>query len=177
MSLPKGSHAADGGRFLQVHTPWGIPDHPDGKSWGTIAVLDVIEHHPDPRRFLSSAPSDVVLVKVPNASGPLGATARAMAKMGWSSILERLLLVGDAAPHLTFFTRAGLSRALDGFSTVSTLSIPDVGSEFPERMLGKKANPFVRGPLALGGIWLELVAARWSDTLVSVARRIQPRSK
>ena len=64
--------------LLKLDQPWGTPPG----WWGTVRLLDVLEHHPDPSRFLVDMPADRLLIKVPLADGPLTRAARVAAWAG-----------------------------------------------------------------------------------------------
>lgn len=54
------------GTVLRLDHPWAMPN---GR-WGTVAMLDVIEHHHDPASFLSQVNARYLILKVPTATGP-----------------------------------------------------------------------------------------------------------
>jgi hypothetical protein len=162
-------------RVIHLDTPWSLPDSPS-VGWQTIALLDVLEHHPEPLAFARSLPAAHLVVKVPIASGPIGLGARAFSRIGRSGLIETLFLVGDAAPHTVFFTIKGLRRLLEraGWRATRVLRLADVGRELPDRI--RNAPPAAqrsagRAVLAAAGALLAAAAPAWPDTAVVACDR------
>jgi hypothetical protein len=163
LSLPADSRASGSDRFVPIDEPWTVPPG----NWGTVVLLDVLEHHPDPRAFLASLPAEHVVAKVPLLGGPAGRAALALARVGRPEQLESLLLVGEANPHRAFFTPRGLARVAAPRRLVWHRRLADVGSELPERMTGRDLGMRAVPVRAVGG-GLAAVSRVWSDTAVFV---------
>jgi len=163
LALPAGSYARDTDRFITIKEPWTIP----AGDWGTIVLLDVLEHHADPRAFLASLSAQRLVIKIPLLRGPSGAVARALARLGKPNQLENLLLVGEANPHRAFFTSKGLISVAAPRRLVSRRQIADVGTELPERMTGRELG-WKGLPLSAAGGGLAAISRIWSDTAVFV---------
>jgi hypothetical protein len=108
--------------------------------------------------------------------GPIGVGASILARMGRSTLLQRLLLVGEISPHYSFFTSRGLEQLFKrhGFTLHSSLRIADVGTELPERMRGKDGEPALPQTRLIGscvGAILAGIAPVWSDTRVFLFSR------
>ncbi len=168
LALPDGSLAAGAPTFLPVDEPWVVPPGPgpDG-AWGTVVLLDVLEHHPDPSAFLASLPAERIVVKVPLLSGPVGVAARSLARTGRAARFEALALVGEANPHRVFFSRRGLERVAAPRTVARHVPLADVGTELPERMTGR-AHGVTALPLRVAGGALAGISPVWSDTGVFV---------
>ncbi len=157
-----------GPRRLTLAVPWEVPKG----DWHTVALLDVLEHHPAPIRFLKSLGARQLLVKVPLVEGPSGLVARLLARLGRPRLLEALMLVGELAPHQAYFTVPGLLTVAEraGFVEVRRLRLAEVGRELPERLRVEVPSPLRR--LARGGgRALEALSPTWSDTAVFLFAR------
>lgn len=166
LALPTDSRAYGTDRFIPISEPWTLPEG----DWGTIVLLDVLEHHADPREFLASLSAQRLVIKIPLLRGPAGTAARLLARLGRPKQLENLLLVGEANPHRAFFTSRGLINIAAPFRLVSHRKIADVGAELPERMSGRELG--LKGlPLSLAGGGLAVISRIWSDTGVFVFER------
>lgn len=161
--------AVDPARFVPIERPWQVPDG----DWRTIVMLDVLEHHPDPIGFLRSLPGDRLLLKVPTATGPAAATARAMCRIGRAERLEQLFLHGETAPHRWLATREGLRRiaAAGGWERRRRRGLVEVGSELPDRVRPPVTAALPRTALRLIGGATGLVGGAWSDTEVAYFER------
>ena len=173
LSLP----SAMGERVEVLPSPWALPKRTPPGGWGTIALLDVLEHHPYPGEFLATLPhSRFLLVKVPLCTGPIGTGATTLARLGWAGILESLFLL-DAAPHQVFFTRQGLeATALPAHWKLNEFfPLADVGSELPERIRGSLAgiasNRLVKPALRGVGAAVAASARYWADTAAFLFER------
>jgi hypothetical protein len=155
-------------RILHLTEPWAIPEG----QWSTIVMLDVLEHHHDPVAFLSSLPCELVLLKVPNATGPAARLARLAARFGRTGLLEQLFLVGENFPHRWLATRRGLRSMAEraGYEVVLERALVEVGLELPDRMRGE-AGWAKRLVLKVAGTALGLLGTFWSDASVIVLRR------
>lgn len=168
LALPAGSLADGAPRFVPIERPWEVPDPPAPHDrWGTVVMLDVLEHHPDPASFLAALPASTVVVKVPLLSGPVGLTARTLARVGRGARFEALALTGEANPHRVFLTAKGLRRLFAPRQLVRRVSLADVGTELPERMTGTD-HGIAAVPLRLAGAALAAISPVWSDTGVFV---------
>jgi hypothetical protein len=163
LSLPADSRATGSDRFVAIDEPWTLP----AGDWGTVVLLDVLEHHADPAAFLASLPAEKVVVKIPLVGGPAGRAALALARVGRPEQLEALLLVGEANPHRAFFTPKGLRRAAAPRHLVWQRRLADVGTELPERMTGRDLG-LKAVPLRAVGGGMAAVSRAWSDTAVFV---------
>lgn len=160
-------------RFIQLDEPWAVPCP---GSWTTVVLLDVLEHHAEPERFLRSLGNPTfLLVKVPLVTGPVGRLARAGVRLGRPALMETLLLVGDISPHLRFFTVEGVDQVARaaGYRRRRRLNLADVGIEMPDRIrggLGPRARP---ARLAAAGVGAGLAAMSplWSDTAAFLYER------
>lgn len=156
--------------ILPTPGPWAWPDG----HWRTVSMLDVIEHHPDPRTLLAEVPADCLIAKVPTARGPLTLAARGAARLGVGGPLEAIFLVDDPSPHLVLFTRRGLASTLRraGWTVRARAAITEVADELPMRM---RLSAGVARPAAvvLGvvGRVLGWIGPWWSDTEVVAAIR------
>ena len=175
VGLPDGAVAGGvpSDRFIRLNTPWAVPRPGE---WTSIVLLDVLEHHPDPSRFVRSlAGPRFLLVKVPLVTGPIGRIARAGVRMGKPALMETLLLVGDVSPHLRFFTAAGLDQvaAEAGYERRRRLNLADVGFELADRIrggLGPRSQP-ARVAAAAAGLGFAALAPLWTDTAVFLYER------
>lgn len=164
LALPAGSLAEGARTFQELRVPWQVPDPPAPHDrWGTVVLLDVLEHHPDPRAFLGTVPTEKVVAKVPLLSGPVGLAARTLARAGRGARFEALALTGEANPHRVYFTAKGLRRVLEPRRLVRRVSIADVGTELPERMTGRE-HGLAALPLRVAGATLGAIGPVWSDT-------------
>jgi SAM-dependent methyltransferase len=101
-----------------------------------IALVDVLEHIPDPRRALTRAagwlrPGGAIVVKVPNgAAQQLKESVRAVVRPGYRPTLA------DNLVHINHFTPASLRLALErsGFSAVRVTA---AAPEMPEAALSR----------------------------------------
>lgn len=161
-------------RFIRLDRPWAVPDP---GSWTTVVLLDVLEHHPEPERFLCSLGSPpFLLVKVPLLTGPVAQLALAAVRLGRPALMETLLLVGDVSPHLRFFTEKGLDEVAGaaGYRRRRRLNMADVGVEMPDRIrggLGPRSKP-ARLAAAAVGAGLAAISPVWSDTAAFLYERI-----
>lgn len=162
-----------GGRFAPIRHPWASPDlGSPSPMWGTIALMDVLEHHPAPSELLRSLPESArLLVKVPLRTGPLARVAVGMARVGHPALLEGMFLVDDVAPHQVFFSAAGLisTTGRAGWVFKRMLRLADVGAELPERMRGfakSEALRWVRPLVRFVGAGIAASTPLWSDTAV-----------
>lgn len=161
-------------RFIRLGQPWAVPR---AGSWTTIVLLDVLEHHPEPERFLCSLGSPrFLLVKVPLVTGPIGRLARAGVSLGRPALMETLLLAGDVSPHLRFFTRKGVDHVARaaGYKRRRCLKLADVGTEMPDRIrggLGPRSRP-ARLAAAAVGAGLAATSPLWSDTAAFLYERV-----
>lgn len=163
-------------KFIRLAGPWALPNL---TNFRTISFLDVLEHVENPSSFVAELQASNVtnvLVKVPMLKGPIGIGASILARMGRSTLLQRLLLVGEISPHYSFFTSHGLEQLFKqhGFALKSALRIADVGSELPERMRGKDGEPPLAQTRLFGaclGAILACIAPAWSDTRVFLFSR------
>jgi len=167
--------SALGERFMQIVEPWSMPT---GLNYSVISMFDVLEHarHPDEVvRRLRQSSAELAIIKVPMLNGPIGMTARILAKAKSTALLERLLLVGEVAPHYSFYTSAGLIQLFKAqrFELKRAFRIADVGQELPARMRGgdRKSRPIMANILRLAGGILSVCAPVWSDTRVFVFQK------
>ena len=163
LSLPTGSLAHGSDRYVELPAPWTIPPG----DWRTVVLLDVLEHHPDPRAFLSQLQAEVLVVKTPLITGPVARTARALARVGRTGPIESLFLVGEANPHRAFFSARGLRRVAGARRLTRRYDLAEVGSELPERMTGRSWGP-AGLPLRGLGLGLGAISPIWPDTGVFV---------
>jgi hypothetical protein len=161
------------GRVSLVSEPWALPE---GRH-DTVYLLDVLEHCESPRELVSglrAAGTDMLVVKVPVTEGPLFRIALGLAKLGRTRALEQLFLVGESAPHCSYFATAGIKRLFEacGYRTLQRFHIAEVGSELAVRLRGPsgRGNPIAGAVLGTAGGALELLGPRWSDTAVFICR-------
>lgn len=163
--------------LLEVKRPWEIPS----MDVGTMSLLDVLEHHATPSEFLRQLMADYVLIKVPNARGPLAIASRAL-RSRWPGPLRGLFLVGDISPHLWYPTRQGLLQLARsaGWDVVFVRSIPEVGIELPDRLRGSAQGQVSSRHslyvLKFLGLLLQTTGRWWSDSHVLLLRRNVPRA-
>jgi|CXWL01.1.fsa_nt_gi SAM-dependent methyltransferase len=117
--------------------PWGFP--PVASVILTVSILDVIEHHVNPNAFLLMLKNHGVrhiVCKVPIVEGPLYVLSTMLARFRIPSTLYGLYEVGDPAPHVTYFSRPGITTLFQkhGFRLRKTMPITEVGAELPRRM-------------------------------------------
>lgn len=158
------------GRFFELHEPWGLPDKFE---FPTVTMLDVLEHCDDPKRLIVEMRDkgvETFIVKVPLANGPGFTLGQWLAKVGSYNSLERLFLVGDIAPHVSYFNRSGLIRLFDecGFACNKAVNLAEIGRELPQRIRGNHllTNTLGRFLLRSVGFAAESFASVWSDTAV-----------
>lgn len=158
-------------RVSLVASPWALPE---GR-FETFCMLDVLEHCDAPREFvarLREAGVEVLIVKVPVAGGPLFRLARALVRMGRTGPIEHLFLVGESAPHLSYFSARGLVRLFErcGFRTLRCFRLAEVGPELAVRLRSHagRGHPLGGALLGLAGGALERIAPAWSDTAVFI---------
>jgi SAM-dependent methyltransferase len=97
----------------------------EGETFDAITFNDVFEHLPDVDDALRSCrralvPGGLLAINLPDARGPFYRAARALARVGVRSPLERLWQREFPSPHLSYFT-APLLRKLalkHGFSSL-----------------------------------------------------------
>lgn len=157
-------------RFLELHKPWGLPDEFE---FSTVTMLDVLEHCDDPKRLIREMRdkgAETFIVKVPLANGPIFTLGRWLAKLHSYNSLERLFLVGDIAPHVSYFNSKGLISLFDqcGFDCKKTVSLAEIGRELPRRIRGDHLLNNSPGRFLLRSIGLaaESLSTVWSDTAV-----------
>ena len=167
VDVPMGSNTRN--PIIKVQEPWQIPNG----DWGTVVMLDVLEHHPDPGAFLDTLKCRHLLLKLPTATGPAAAVARLAARLGRSGPLEQLFLSGENAPHYWLATQRGLQSlaASKGWKIVSQRRLPEVGRELPDR-IRPTVNGFVRRSLmTIVGVATAAVGPVWSDTTLVLLER------
>jgi SAM-dependent methyltransferase len=162
-------------RFIALERPWDIPM---GIDFGTVVLLDVLEHSPNAPQFLArlkARGARHILVKVPLAGGPVFLAAKGMSRLGSATLMEKLFLVGDVSPHRLYFTSRGLIRLFEkeGYRLVSRLSFAEIGKELPRRIRQippswKSVSPLVSGV----GFFAELLSPVWPDTAAFMFSRI-----
>ncbi len=161
-------------RILLIRESWGLPDIIKNGGFKTLIMLDVLEHIPNPevfiQRIFKETTIDNLLIKVPLLTGPIGFIARLFSQFGQSTLMDKLLLVGDVSPHVSFFTSEGLINLIERcqFKFESRLNLPEVGSEIVDRIrsdnMSLKNSVLVRPTLALGGQFLAGISPIWADT-------------
>ena len=97
----------------------------EGETFDAITFNDVFEHLPDVDEALRCSgralvPGGLLAINLPDARGPFYRVARALARVGVRSPLERLWQNEFPSPHLSYFTAPLLRRLLlkHGFSPV-----------------------------------------------------------
>jgi hypothetical protein len=157
------------GKIIELQTPWSVPEG----DWPTVLLLDVLEHHFDPVTFLNQLHSDMLVLKLPMASGPLSQVARLLARVGASGPLEGLFLAGDVMPHLWLPSRIGIARMakLSGFELVNRRSIVEVGRELPQRLRALEMKRIFKASMTSIGLLLSVMGRFWSDSEIWVLRR------
>jgi SAM-dependent methyltransferase len=113
------------------------PDAP----FDAIALIDVLEHIPDPRRALTRAaswlrPGGAIAVKVPNgAAQRLKESVRAIVRPGYRPTLA------DNLVHINHFTPASLRLALErtGFAAVAVSAAAPELPDAPLARIGRRA--------------------------------------
>lgn len=171
IELPKANMVRERDRFVAAGEIWSIPTG----TWRSVVLLDVLEHHNDPRQFIGSfRDADLVLLKVPLGTGPIAVSARSLARIGRPQLFEALLQVGDHSPHQVFFTLRGLDAVMLGYRRRRTLRLPEVGIELVDRMARSDGHRPSRWLLRTAGWSLATVATVWSDTLVALYERSEP---
>jgi len=161
---------ADADRVLQLNGPWQMPD---GRAWGTVVMLDVLEHNPDPVTFMQNLGCGFLVLKLPTATGPAIRLARLAARFGHPALLEQLFLVGENFPHRWLATRKGVTRIAtrSGWQVSSHRKLVEVGTELPARMRAASSMAPARWFLFVAGAGLAAIARFWSDTDLTVLTR------
>jgi hypothetical protein len=158
-------------RFLFLDRPWELPKG----DWSTIVLLDVVEHHPDPVRFLRALDCKHLVIKVPLAKGPLTMLARLAAKLGHPSALDSVFQAGSPMPHRWLPTVQGLDAIAGraGWARTWKRTVPEVGSELPDRIRLPRDtwSSGIQPLVALAGWIVGGLGWFWSDTLVAVYER------
>lgn len=154
--------------FAPIDQPWGWPKL--SITADTLVLLDVLEHIPDPVRFLKMANQNGtknLIIKVPMVNGPLALAARLAARLGIRSLWNTMILKTDIAPHLAFHTDAGLRSLVQkaGFGLIKRTSITEVGAELPDRIRITGLG-FLRPFLKIAGWVLGKLGMLWSDTAI-----------
>ena len=159
-----------GDRFFAIRKPWGLTDKFE---FSTVTMLDVLEHCDNPRQLIVEMREQGVetfIVKVPLANGPAFTLGRWLAMAHSYNLLERLFLVGDNAPHISYFNRNSLIKLFDecGFACRKTVNLAEIGTELPRRIRGKHPLNNVPGRFLLRtlGFFAESVSSIWSETAV-----------
>jgi len=167
VDAPLGTAPKD--RFIQLDAPWQVPEG----SWRTIVMLDVLEHHPDPVSFMSQLKTDLLVLKLPTATGPSARIARLAARAGRAGLLEQLFQVGDPSPHQWLPTRRGTVRLaeLGGWRRIHRVSLVEVGRELPNRMRAAPRQRAARVVLTIAGTILGAIGPLWSDAELAFFRR------
>lgn len=156
-------------RFAKLSEPWGWPALPGPAQ--ALSLLDVLEHIPDAKGFLAAARARGVrhaVIKIPLVEGPLARTARLLALFGKRGIWDALILRGDVAPHLHYFSDRGLRSLAKGagFRVVACRTLPEVGAEIRARI--RIPLPGAGAGLGLLGALVGALGYVWSDTRVYV---------
>ncbi len=159
---------AEKDHLFKLTSAWTFPKN--ARRYETLLLLDVLEHHPDPGAFLRDLKSRGIknlIIKVPLNTGPIALVSRALACIGRTSLLERLLLVDEPSPHLFFFSTEGLKNlvAREGFKFKGVLPLAEVGCELPQR-LRREPTGVVRLFLSFAGWKLAALSTIWPDTAV-----------
>jgi 2-polyprenyl-3-methyl-5-hydroxy-6-metoxy-1,4-benzoquinol methylase len=151
-----------------------LPFAPD-----VLSLLDVVEHFapedviPALRRIVAAVRPNVVVIKVPVASGILHRFASAAAKLGATHPLEQLYQVGTEPPHRSYFTERSLRVALAraGLDVLEALRDPD----FEPTSLRDRAAVLAAIPKPLASAaGVAAASAAWllamQDSLVMITR-------
>jgi SAM-dependent methyltransferase len=159
-----------GDRFFEVRESWGLTDKFD---FDTVTMLDVLEHCDDPKKLIVAMREQGVktfIVKVPLANGPAFTLGRWLAMAHSYNLLESMFLVGDNAPHISYFNRKSLIKLFDecGFVCRKTVNLAEIGSELPRRIRGTHPLNNVPGRFLLRvvGFFAESLSSVWSETAV-----------
>jgi hypothetical protein len=155
--------------LISLTREWEIPEG----EWPAVLLLDVLEHHPSPRSFIGELSPDLLVLKVPMASGPLGILGKGLARIGVHSLLEALFVADDVSPHFWLPSRRGLGGLAHslGYDVVSRIVLPEVATELPERIRFAELRQWQKLPLRILGLILGGLGHFWSDTEVWLLRR------
>lgn len=155
--------------LIKISEPWDVPE---GK-WGTLMMLDVLEHHPRPADFLRVLNVENVLLKLPNCTGPFACASRILSKIGANGSLEKLFLVGSASPHMWLPTKKGIKEIASkaGFQLQLIRNINEVGIELRDRLRPTPTGRLQRGLLSILGVVIGFSSRFWSDSQIYLLKR------
>lgn len=168
-----------GARFYQLPAPWFVPDQTMIGPKDSAVLLDVIEHASRPDVLLAEISQRLgvssIVIKTPDLDGPIGRLGFWLAWFGKPSLLESLVLVGDPAPHLWYFTKKGLDQLMYriGYKRIDQIGLAEVGIELRNRV----RNPAIRRLVPrfgwkMIGIVFEKMGNTWSEALCAKYTRI-----
>jgi Methyltransferase domain len=155
--------------FRELSEPWEIDDTCELAT--CVLLLDVLEHHPTPIDFIARFKNArCVVLKVPNANGPLATVASLLFPVT-ERPYDRLSLIDDIAPHLWNFTSKGLDDVMsrNGFMAIASLRLAEFGVEASGRARG--TGPFfacMKPLLYIAGGAFAILSKFWSETTVRV---------
>lgn len=154
--------------IFKLSKPWEIPQ----RTWRSVVLLDVLEHHESPVEFVQSIKANQLLLKVPSSSGPSAAVARVLFLFHFPRLLERLFLSDDPHPHYWLFSKEGV-RSLGlkaGYPVVRTIRLAEFGRELASRSRIRQGQLLWQFFCIVG--WAnEFFGKYWSDTTVSIFLR------
>ncbi len=156
--------------LVRLQKSWEVPKN---VQFSLVMLMDVFEHCDRPdlliQNFLENGARHF-LVKVPLTTGPLFQVSRLLLSLGVSGFLHDMFLAGEPAPHLSYFSPAGLASLFGRYScrTFCRLRIAEIGREFPRRLREQSWSTNVPRSVMLktAGLFLEGISAAWSDTSV-----------
>ncbi len=132
-------------------TPGFYPDDVGGeRTFDIICFNDVFEHLTDPAAVLRAidqhlAPHGLLVLALPNSSGPLYRIARMLLRVGVNGPFDRLWQKGFESPHLYYFNAANLDRLLarHDFAPAAGYRLPTytMGGLWPRLRENDTANP------------------------------------
>ena len=155
--------------LIKISKSWDVPKG----DWGTFVMLDVLEHHPKPADFLYELNVEYVLLKLPNCTGPFAFAARIFSKLGAKGSLEKLFLVGSAAPHIWLPTKRGISEIASkaGFHLQLMRNVNEVGIELRDRLRPTPTGKLLRGFLSILGVVIGFSSRFWSDSQIYLLKK------
>jgi hypothetical protein len=172
LNTAPGNDAVKDERFEALSEPWSLPKNVE--QFQTVILLDVFEHHPEPRQFIADLKKRNVrnlLVKVPIFGGPISMLARLSLQLGRKELMDRMILTGEYYPHQYFYTRKGLTQLMkkEGYHSAQILKLAEVGRELPRRLRTQptKGKSLLSDlVLSVTGEALDQVSRVWADTAV-----------
>ncbi|MFN8549522.1 MAG: class I SAM-dependent methyltransferase [Candidatus Eisenbacteria bacterium] len=91
----------------------------ENEAWDVLVMNDVFEHLPDPPAALAAcarhlSANGLLVINLPTSSGAVYRIGALLARLGVSSVFDRLWQRGYPSPHLFYFTASNLDRMAEG---------------------------------------------------------------